>query len=98
MTATTHKLSAIPAADPPGGADGLAAVAPSAAPRRGDRVFDAGRGRWFVHSNSVAGAWWKVEMIPGQSLTCSCPAGLRAGTNLNARPCRHKRAVAAAAA
>lgn len=59
----------------------------------GDRVFEAGDGRWFVHSNTVAGGWWKVELIPGESLTCSCPAGLRAGTALNVRPCRHIRAV-----
>lgn len=76
----------------------MAAASSPAAPHRGDRVVEAGAGRWFVHSDSVPGAWWHVQLDPGVSLTCSCPAGLRAGTNVNARPCRHKSAVLRAVA
>ncbi len=49
--------------------------------------------RFFVKSASTPGAWWRVDLLPGESLTCSCPAGRRAGTDLNAKPCRHLAAI-----
>ncbi len=91
MTATTQQMSANSPADAAGGADGPAAVAPSVAPR--PRVIQVGDDRWFVQSASEPGAWRKVDLIPSESLTCSCPAGLYAGTNPTARPCRHICAV-----
>jgi hypothetical protein len=50
--------------------------------------------RFFIHSDSRPGTYWRVDYTPGESLTCSCPAGRRASTDVNARPCRHLRAVA----
>lgn len=99
MTATANQMSAPAVADPPEGADGPAPVAPPAAPfaRVVEAPYATSPGsscrRWFVHSATTPGAWWRVDFIPGESLTCSCPAGLRVGVNVGGRPCRHVRAV-----
>lgn len=54
--------------------------------------------RFFVESaNSMPGGWWRVDLIPGESLTCTCPFGRRiAGQPVTPamKLCRHLRAVA----
>lgn len=98
MTATANQMSASLVADPSEGADGSAAVAPPTAPFA--RVIDASRpqsrnGLFFVHSATTPGCWWRVDFVPGESLTCSCPRGqaITRGDIRNSKGCSHMRAV-----
>lgn len=49
---------------------------------------------WFVASSSVEGAFYAVNHVRRVDMwACSCPFGFRAAERLNAKPCRHVRAV-----
>ncbi len=90
-------LSATPPADPSGKADGPAPVASPAAPSA--RVVEAHRPGhacrlFFAKSATVPGCWYRVDLIPNESISCSCPWGRRLGpVTAPAKLCRHLCAV-----
>ncbi len=53
--------------------------------------------RFFVESATTPGSSWRVDLIPGESLTCTCYAGRRLArqpVTPAMKLCRHLRAVA----